>query len=54
MPVYINIPTNTRLGVQFPELSRTEDEDSHFSDNLDQLDSYLFSDGRSMSHIQDH
>lgn len=51
MPVYFNIPTSTRLGVQFPELLRTEDEDCQFTD---QLDDYLFTDGRSMSHIQDH
>lgn len=55
MPIYLNIPTRTRLGVQFPELLRTEDEDCQFVDSIDQLDQLsVFSDGRTMAHIQDH
>lgn len=54
MPVYLNIPTRTHLGVQFPELLRMEDEDCQFTDTVDQLEHFsVFSDGRTMSHIQD-
>ncbi len=54
MPIYLNLPTRTSIRTQFPELLRTEDEDCQFVDTVDQLDSFLFTDGRSMSHIQDH
>ncbi len=47
--------TKNPIARQFPELMRNDDEDSLFVDHIDQLEMHsVYSDGRTMAHIQDH
>lgn len=47
--------TRNPIARTFPELMRNDDEDSLFNDYIDQLESLsVYSDGRTMAHIQDH
>ena len=39
----------------FPELVRHDDDDLHFTDCVDQLEYHsVYSDGRTLAHIQEH
>ena len=54
---FLAIPTRTRnpIAQTFPELMRDVDEDLQFADCIDQLEMHsVYSDGRTMAHIQDH
>lgn len=48
-------PIRNPIARQFPELMRNDDEDSLFVDTIDQLEiHHVYSDGRTMAHIQEH
>ena len=54
MPIYLNLPIRNPIARLFPELLRNDDEDSLFNDHIDQLEMHsVYSDGRTMAHIQD-
>lgn len=55
---FLAIPTRSvknPISRAFPELLRNEpDEDLIFADQLDQLDEYMLTDGRSQAHLSTH
>lgn len=43
------------IAQSFPELLRHDDDDLHFTDCVDQLEYHsVYSDGRTLAHIQEH